>query len=79
MSMGVLAMDRCNLVTHRPIKNFAAYVLNPISHGVKEDLPSHEGWGYITTGLTKYFPTDFLLFLAKGITYSFNTLYLRAF
>ena len=36
--------------------------LNPISHGVKEDPPSYGG-AIITTGLTKYFPTDSWLFL----------------
>jgi hypothetical protein len=63
----------------KPMLHPSSKYLKPISHGVKEDLPSQEGWGHVTTGLTKYFPTDFLLFLAKGIIYSFNTLYLRAF
>ena len=38
-------------------------VFNPISHGVKEDPPSHGGGAIITKGLNKYFPTDFWQFL----------------
>ena len=44
------------------VSNVLTFV-NPISHGVKEDPPSHGGGTIITTGLNKYFPTDFWLFL----------------
>ena len=37
--------------------------INPISHGVKQDPPSHGGGDIMTTGLKKYFLTDSWLFL----------------
>ena len=66
-------------------------LLNPISHGLKEDPPSHGG-GYYNHGLKQILSYIFLAvslhisivlyirtFHAKGIISTFKTLDLRAF
>ena len=66
--------------------------INPISHEVKQDPPSHGGGVYYDHGLKQIFPDRFLalslhisivLYIrtshAKGIVSSFKTLDLRAF